>query len=106
MALVALYAAQKFAVPLSEVTVLLLALFQTATSIGEVTRNKNALDNFFPSFEQIERLRSMAKEMKQPSGQKIFDAFNKEIVVKDLTFAYPGHPAIVKISVSSSPKGK
>lgn len=106
MVVVALFAARRFGVPLSEIMVLLLALLQVAISIGNLAMRKNSLENFFPSYEQIKRLREQARELKQTSGTRQFSGFINELRIEGLSFAYPGQkPVLVDINIRIS-KGK
>ncbi len=100
MIIVALFSAGRFNVPLSEIMVLLLALLQVAVSIGNLTTQKNALENFLPSYEQIKQLRQQAKQLKQKTGGRPFRGFTRELLVEKLSFAYPGQePVLVDINV-------
>jgi ATP-binding cassette subfamily B protein len=104
--IIALFVSRRFGVPLSEIMVLLLALLQVAISISNLTMHKNSLENFFPSYEQIVRLRKKAVALKQRSGSIEFKGFNKELTVHDLTFSYPGcEPVLSNINISI-PSGK
>ncbi len=106
MILVALFAARRFGVPLSEITVLLLALLQVAVCISDLTMRKSSLENFFPSYEQINSLRLKAKQLAQKSGSKPFGGFTDELRIEGLSFAYPGHkPVLVDVNMRIS-KGK
>jgi ABC-type multidrug transport system fused ATPase/permease subunit len=105
MIVVALFSARWFGVPLSEITVILAALLQVAICIGKLTMQKNALDNFSPSYEQIEHLRQQAKQLKQPSGTRQFTGFNNKLTMEKVSFAYPGQePVLVDINLFI-PKG-
>ena len=105
--IIALFAAKKFGVALSEMAVLLLALLRAVFSIGKLVASKHSLENFFPSYEQIKGLRAKAKQLEQPSGDKVFTGFNKEITVEGVSFAYPSdkQPVLVDINMSI-PRGK
>jgi len=92
---VVLFAARRFNLPLAEITVLLLAIFQIVISVGNLTKYKNSLDCFFPSYEQIMSLRKQAKELKQESGNRQFKGFSRELLLERLSFAYPGHKELV-----------
>lgn len=103
---IALFAAQYFALALSEMAVLLWALRNTVPSVGDLMLQRNSLANFFPSYEQILSLRQRAAEQKQRSGGLSFLGFRREIAVENLTFAFPGHePVLVDIDMRI-PKGK
>lgn len=107
MIAIALFAARWFKVPLSETTVLLLALSQVALSLSNLTTQKNSLDNFSPSYEQIKALRLRATELKQKSGAKKFSGFVRELKMENLSFSYPAgnQPVLEDINVRI-PKGK
>jgi len=97
---IALFFAQRNAIPLSELAVLLWSLRNTLPSVGNVVAQKNALTNFYPSYEQVKALRKRAQELKQRSGKRPFKEFEREVVVKNLTFAHPGHePTLVDVSL-------
>ena len=103
---VALFTARRFGIPLSETAVLLLALWRAVFSFGQLAASKHSLENFFPSYEQIENLRKRAKELKQPSGNKKFIGFEKEIKLKDISFAYPEHDPVLANIYMTITKGK
>lgn len=106
MLVIALFFARRFGVSLSETAVLLMALLQVALTIGDLTTRKNSLENFFPSYEQVNKLRQQAIELKQVSGSKEFTGFKRELSIQGLSFAYPEHePVLVDINVNI-PKGK
>lgn len=101
-----LFVARWFDVPISETAALLYSFAKIMPFIGQFVAEKNTLDNFFPSYEQVLRLRHSAKQLKQRTGTRLFTGFNKEIIIKDLSFAYPGHkPTLMNINVRI-PKGK
>ena len=102
---IALFVARKLAVPLSETAVLLYAFLRIIPSIGQLGEQKNSLDNFFPSYEQVINLRHRAKELEQQTGTRIFKGFNREVVIEELSFAHPGHePILVDVNMRI-PKG-
>lgn len=102
---VAMITAKRFAVPLSEIAVLLWALRYSIPQLGSLIANKNLILNFFPSYEQITRLKQQARELRQPSGQRPFTGFQRELAIESVSFAYPGHePVLVDISLRV-PKG-
>lgn len=106
MLIAALFAARRFSVPLSEIAVLIMALLQIAISIGELAMRKNSIENFFPSYEQIVRLREQSVRLKQGSGKTPFKGFDRELTAESLSFSYPGEkPVLADINVRI-PKGK
>src|SRR3989338_3580751 len=106
MVAIAVLLARREQLPLSEMMVLILALVQAAQSIGNVVMYRSALDNFLPSHEQIEKLRSQAREMKHVIEEKKFPGFSTAIAIKGLSFAYPKHAPVLKNINAIVPKGK
>lgn len=103
---IALLLAKLFGVTVSEMAVLLLALLQSILYVGDLTSRKNALDSFFPSYEQVNNLRRRAKQLKQKTGDKVFTGFKKEIIAEKVSFAYPGQkPVLIDMNIKI-PKGK
>lgn len=104
--IVALFSSRIFGVSLSEMAVLFLALLKAVFSIGKLASYKHALDNFFPSYEQMRSLRSRAKQLAQPSGDRMFTGFDKGIKIECLTFIYSPHePVLIDVNMVI-PKGK
>jgi len=106
MIISALFVARWLNVALSEMTVLLLALLQMAIMISNLTMHKNSLDNFFPSYEQIIRLREKAGEFKQKTGTKPYTGFSRELSFNNVSFSYPEHDNVLSDVTLSIPKGK
>ncbi|MBI4056108.1 MAG: ABC transporter ATP-binding protein [Elusimicrobia bacterium] len=103
---IALFAAQKLGTPLSETAVLLFSLLKIIPSVGQLTEQKNTLDRFFPSFEQIDNLRERAKQLVQITGKLSFVEFKKEILIQGLSFAYPRQEPVLQNINLSIPKGR
>lgn len=103
---IGLLISRRLSLPLSETIVLFYSLSRIIPYIGNLTAQKNCLDNFFPSYEQIMNLRHSAKELRQPTGTRIFRGFNKEIIINNLSFAYPAHRPIFTDINMHIPKGK
>jgi len=87
--IIALLVGRELKVPLSELAVLLWSLKNAVPLLGAIVRDKNALTNFLPSYEQIKLLRAQAKEFHQESGDRQFTALERSITVEDLSFSYP-----------------
>ena len=88
--------AQRVALPVSEIAVLLWALRQAIPLLGDIAAQKNLLLNCFPSYEQLMRLRQHARDFKQPSGQRSFTGLQRGLAMEHVTFAYPGHEPILQ----------
>lgn len=105
VAVTAFFTARKFGIALSETLVLIIALRQISISLGALTAQKNSLETFFPSYEEIENLRKRAVRLRQRSGIRKFDGSFNELRIEKLSFAYPGHkPVLVDID-ARIPKG-
>ena len=98
--------ARKMNLPLSETAVLFYSLARIIPCIGSLTEEKAYLDNFFPSYEQVQNLRNAARELKQASGRREFKGFNNEIAVTGLSFSYPEHPLVLADINMRVPKGR
>lgn len=103
---IALLGSRKFHLPISESAALIYSLLRIVPTIGQIAEQKTTLDSFFPSFEQITRLRDRAKELKQTSGEKPFGGLEKDIRFEDLSFAYPDHEPVLRGIDVRIPKAK
>ncbi len=103
---ITVFAAQRFAMPLSEIAVLLWTLRNAIPLLGSLAAQKNALSNCSPSYEQITRLRGQARAFTQPSGAKPFDGLRQGIAIERVSFAYPDHEPILREVSLVIPKGK
>ena len=93
---ISLFFSRKFQVPVSEISVLLLSLFQVAKTAGNCVNWKNSLENFFPSYEQIKIIKEQADANKQSIGSRKFYGFKDNIEIKNISFAYPGTEYVLK----------
>lgn len=101
----ALLTAGRMGVPLSETVVLLYALLKIVPCFGQLAAQKNCLDNFFPSYEQVCDLKREASELRQFSGSRQFCGIEREIAVEGVSFSNPGRgPTLIDIWVRI-PKG-
>ena len=94
------------AVPLSETVAVLYSLMKSIPLIGELSRARNSLENFYPSYEQVKRLRENARQLKQITGLKIFQKISHEILFENVSFAYPGCKNVLNYINAKIPKGK
>jgi ATP-binding cassette subfamily B protein len=74
--------------------------------IGELSRTRNSLENFYPSYEQLKRLRENAKQLKEITGAKKFQGISHEIRFESVSFAYPGCKNVLNDINAKIPKGK
>jgi len=102
----ALLAAQRLDVPISETAVLIYALMKTLPAVGLLTSHKAILENFTPSYEQMMRLRKLARADRQPESDRQFTTLGSGIEVKNVSFTYPGRDAVLNDISLSIPAGK
>jgi ABC-type multidrug transport system fused ATPase/permease subunit len=101
MLIIALFMTQRLAVPLSESAVLIYSLVRVIPVIAQITGQKTVIDNFFPSYEQINELRNHAKVCKQKTGTRSFAGFKDIIKIDAVSFAYDGHePVLSDVNVA------
>lgn len=93
-------------VPLSEAVAVLYSLMKAVPLIGELSRSRNSLENFYPSYEQLTRLRESAKRQKQITGSKIFQGISHGIIFENVSFAYQGGKNVLNHVNAKIPKGK
>jgi ABC-type multidrug transport system fused ATPase/permease subunit len=97
----ALFAAEKVGLTLSETAVLLYALMRCVPYTSSLVERKHLLDNYSPSFEQVQAVKLRAQGMKQRSGTKEFRGFEREITLEEASFSYPGRsPVLVDVNVT------
>ena len=97
---------QSIAVPLSETIAVLYSLMKSVPLIGELSRTRNSLETFYPSYEQLKRLREKATQLKQITGSIIFHKIFHDIVIENVSFAYPGCKKILNKINATIAKGK
>ncbi|MEK7857802.1 MAG: ABC transporter ATP-binding protein [Elusimicrobiota bacterium] len=103
--IIAFFSAQSQGLPLSAAAVLLYSLLRVLPIIGRVAEQKNALDNFFPSYEQVDSLRAQARGLRQAGGSRPFTGFAREIALSGLVFAHPGRERALDGVSLKIPKG-
>jgi ATP-binding cassette subfamily B protein len=105
--LLSIFLSQTFIkISLSELTVILYSFYLAVPLAGQLLASKNAMLNFFPSYEQVNRLRSLAEKEVQPSGSNLFDHFEHQIVLNNVNFSYPKHDLLLRDINVIIPKGK
>jgi len=84
-------------------TVIIYAFYRFIPTVGQITKEKGAIDNHFPSYEQVIKLRHIARQLRQPTGKLSFTGFKDRLTIEGLTFAHPDNPAtLIDINVSIS----
>lgn len=104
--IIGFFISKQFVMPISETVILFYSLSRIMPLIGSLAEEKSRLDNFFPSYEQVMNLKKRAKELREPTGDRKFSGFYKEILIENLSFAYPNHkPVLHNINMQIS-KGR
>ncbi|OQA11888.1 MAG: Heterocyst differentiation ATP-binding protein HepA [bacterium ADurb.Bin363] len=99
--IITIFTGRKFGVPLSEITALIYILYKVVISISRITTGKSQLDNFFPSYEQLQDLRYNADKLKQKTGSKIFTGIKEKIDIENLCYSYPtNEPTLTDINIT------
>jgi ABC-type multidrug transport system fused ATPase/permease subunit len=91
-----LVSSKYFTVPLSEVVAMLYSFLRIIMLVGTMAAQKNSLNNFFPSYEQVTSLRQHARDLKQKTGTRVYAGMKKGIVLRDVSFSYPDNELILK----------
>jgi ABC-type multidrug transport system fused ATPase/permease subunit len=103
---IALFLAQRMAMPLSELSAIIYSFLRVLPFVGQLPGYKNTLDGFFPSYEQFLQLRERARQLQQSSGDLQFSGIRDQIALESLSFAHPDQePTLCEITVRI-PKGK
>jgi ATP-binding cassette subfamily B protein len=93
---IGLLLALKLKISFSVSAALFYSLLKIIPSIGDLAAQKNSLDNFFPSYEQVTSLRDRARELKEEFGDRPFTGFNRELVLDNVSFGYPDRGEVLK----------
>lgn len=102
---VALLSAESRGLGLPVTAALLYSLMRALPVIGRIAEQKNAFENFFPSYEQLEGLREKARALRQAGGARPFEGFSREILVDGVSFAHPGRNLALEGVTARVPKG-
>ena len=97
---------QAIGVPLSETVVVLYSLMKSVPLVGELSRSRNSLENFYPSYEQLKRLRKSAQQLQQITGSRIFHGISQGITFENVSFAYQSGKNVLNHINVEIPKGK
>jgi len=91
---------------IAEMGIIGYALLRLLPMIGGVTKTKNTIVNFYPSYEQVSYMNRLACENIQKTGNSIFNRMVDGFEYKGVSFSYPGHnPVLNDINITIK-KGK
>ncbi len=104
--IIAVAAARKLEVPLSESAVLLYSLIRVIGPLGSIAALRNSLSNYRPSYEQLEEICRDADRLRETEGTRQFTGIRDEIRVEGVSFAFPDRPETLTDISLSIPQGK
>jgi len=102
----ALFMTRWYDVALPDATVLLYALLKSMPTVGLLAAQKTSLEGFYPSYEQLTRVRERARRLRQTSGERPFTGFQRAIELDGVTFAYPEGPPVLREISLTVPKAR
>ena len=104
---IALLAVRQFHLATSDATILLFALYRTTPYFGEIPSIKHRIDNAYPSYLQIKKIKKKADDHIQISGDKHFESISKGILCQGIMVTFPGsnEPVLKDVSMKI-PSGK
>jgi len=82
-------------ITIAEVAIIVYALFKIFPLIAIINGNRNALNSFIPSYEQINSLNEQARQQVQKTGNLPFLKFENTIAFEGVTFAYSNHKPVL-----------
>lgn len=103
---ITMYVGKTFTNTLSEIVAVLYSFMRILPVVGNIMAQRTYINTYFPSYEQVTALRHQANELRQVSGERIFEGFAKDIVLEEVGFAYFGdEPVLTNVNLTI-PKGK
>ncbi len=105
-AIVALIFAVREGTQLAEVAVVLWSLVRALPMIGTLLQGKTTINNFLPSYEQLQNVRIHAEREREISGSKLFSRLTQSLSLKHVDFSYPGREGILQDVNVEVAKGK
>jgi ABC-type multidrug transport system fused ATPase/permease subunit len=100
------FVSRHFGIPLSEIAIIFISFMKISGKVGQVIAQKAILDRSLPSLGQVNDIRLKANNLKQRSGEIVFNRLKDGLLISDLTFNYPGSNIGVKNISLEVPKGK
>ena len=88
-AVVALGLSLNMGAELSELVAVLWSLLTAFPILASLLHTNVSLNNFIPSYEQLDDLREQAKSSAEISGSKIFHSLENSLVLNKVSFSYP-----------------
>ncbi len=105
-AVVALMFAAAQGAKLPEIAMVLWSLLKALPMIGRLLHGKTMIDNFLPSYEQLQDIRTNAEREREINGSKLFSKLSQSLSLKHVDFSYPGRKNILQDVNLDVAKGK
>ena len=80
----------------SELAAVMWSLLGAIPLISTVLQNNVSINNFLPSYEQLNFIRNQAKSLKEISGNILFESLNNNIIFSNINFNYPNRENTLK----------
>ena len=81
---------------ISELAAIFYSLITIVSSLNTVIGMQININNFLPSYEQVNNILMNAKSNKENFGKKVFELFSDKIEIKNLYFQYKEHSPVLK----------
>ena len=81
---------------ISELAAIFYSLITIVSSLNTVIGMQVNINNFLPSYEQVNNILMNAKSNKENFGKKVFELFSDKIEIKNLYFQYKEHSPVLK----------
>ena len=81
---------------ISELAAIFYSLITIVSSLNTVIGMQININNFLPSYEQVNNILVNAKSNKENFGKKVFELFSDKIEIKNLYFQYKEHSPVLK----------
>ena len=104
--IIAFALSRKFSIPVADTAVMLYAMMSVIPLIGGITSQRHIIEEYVPSYQQINEQIKMADDLKQVSGSKKFNGIESGIVIENISFAYPKNELTLTDISMFIPKGK
>jgi len=84
-------------IPLSELAAVFWSLLACLPLMGGIISKNYSISNFLPSYEQLNKLKNKATNLKEIEGDLEFNSLEKNIIINDIEFKYSNNNYLLKI---------
>ena len=102
----AFYYSKSISFHLSSMSILIVSVTRIMMLIGQISSLKTTLDNFLPSYVQLQTTNRNALMLKQVSGNTVFKKLERDLRLEDVCFSYPDQRDVLKGITIHVSKGK